>query len=734
MATERKLAAILAADIAGYSRLMEVDEEATLSALRIHRDLVEKLVTAHRGRVFSSAGDSVVVEFPSAVEATQCAVVLQREIELRNQTVPKGRRLLFRIGINIGDVVVEDGNLFGDGVNVAARIQALADPGGICVARNVHDQLRNKAGFEMTPMGTYQVKNIAMPIAVYKVLLGKGRRRHLGKWLAPLRPHRRAVALFSALLLIAVAGFSVWYWRPADAGSGFPSLAVIPFSNFSNDPKLSSYGDAVAEDMTTVLSRFPDISVVSRNSAFTYKGTSADPKQIGRELGVDYILEGSVQSRGETVEITAQLIDTRTNLHVWADKYEGTDLSSLQDDAAIRVGAMLPGDRGQIRANETKRIEGKDRSEFNEYDYFLSGQAIISRAETIEEHDRGGAILQEGLEKYPGSALLRVHMAWYHFWRPHQFEAPRRNVDYRRAAELAREALSGESASTLVELSGRTLLAFIEWQDGNFERAVANAERAVVLAPYDANTLSFLGRVQVASGNYNRGIAWLEESTQRKPELWRNTRILAWAYYLAGDYRKSIAAAHKHVELSREWAIDAMSSMATSYVNLGRMTEANATVDRINKVAPNFTLALVRAELLFRPYKDQAVSERELADLAAAGLPELQAGYDQKASQRLSVDEIKTLIFGHTLRGRDSRTGEVFTDVFSSDGAIKETADWGNDTATLAYLERGLMCHIWTDWGPGCSAVFRNPNGTRESQDEFILVFPYAELQFSIVE
>jgi adenylate cyclase len=734
MATERKLAAILAADIAGYSRLMEDDEEATLTALRAHRELVDSQVAAHRGRIFSAAGDSVVVEFPSAVEATQCAVAIQREIDHRNQTVAKDRRLIFRIGINIGDVVVEGSNLFGDGVNIAARIQALAEPGGICVARNVHDQLRNKTGFEMEPMGNYQVKNIVTPVAVYKVLRDRDKRPRLGKGLALLRPHRRVAALLSASLLIAVVAFSAWYWRPADKALTFPSLAVIPFSVFSNDPSLASYGDAVAEDITTMLSRFPDINVIARSSAFAYKGTNAEPRQIGHELGVDYVIEGAVQTKGDRVEITAQLIDVRTNLHIWAEKYEGVDLSALQDEASIRIGAALPGDRGQIRENEIKRIEGKDRSEFDEYDYFLAGQDIIANAETIEEHDRGGAVLQDGLKSYPESALLRIHLAWYHFWRPHQFETTKRNVDYRRAAGLAREALRGNSVSALVELSGRTLLSYIEWQAGNFERAVANAERAVALAPYDANTLSFLGRVQVASGNFDRGIAWLEESALRKPQLWRNTRLLAWAYYLAGDYEKSVASARKHMELSREWAIDAMAAMAASHVNLGQTTDARATIDQMSRVAPRFTLAALRSELLFRPYKDPAIGERELADLARAGLPEIPIDYASRAAQRLSTDEIRSLLFGRTIRGRDAQSGEAFTDVFSKDGAIKETADWGDDTATLAYLERGLMCHTWADWGPSCGAVFRNRDETQEGQGDFILAFPYTELHFSIVE
>jgi adenylate cyclase len=736
MASERKLTAILAADVAGYSRLMGVDEEATLGALRSHRELIDGLVAAHRGRIFSTAGDSIVAEFPSAVEAALCAIVIQRQMAVRNEAIPGDRRLQFRIGINIGDVVVEDGNLYGEGVNIAARIQELADPGGICIARNVHDQLRNQAGFSLEAMGEYRVKNIIAAIAVYRVVIDDAGRRPRAKNWPVWRRHRRAASATLACVLLVALGFAIWHWqRPNDASrGGFPSLAVLPFENFSGDAALDRYSDAVAESITTVLSRFPDITVVSRNSAFGYKGKKADIKQIGRELGVEYIVEGSVQRNGRKAEITAQLIDMRTNLHVWAEQYEGEDLATLQEEATIGIGAALPGERGQIRANEYNQLRGKERSAFSEYDYFLTGQEIIANAENIEDHDRGGAILQEGLERFPDSALLRVHLAWYHFWRPHQFITPKKARDYRRAAELARAALASDDISPIVQWSGRTLLAYIEWQDANFERAVANAEAAVARAPYDANTLSFLARVQIASGNVNRGIAWLEESTVRKPQLWRNTRLLAWAYYLAGDYEKSIESARKHVELSREWAADALAYQAASYANLGRMTDAKAAIDKLTEVAPTFTLLSLREDMVLRPYKDRAVGERELADLARVGLPELPSGYDAKAAQRLTAEEMRTLIFGHTMHGRDVLSAETFTDVVSPDGTIKETAEWGNDTATLLQLDRGLMCHLWTEWGPSCSAILRNPDGSPADGDEFVWVFTTSELRFSIRE
>jgi len=268
---ERKLAAILAADVVGYSRLMGSDEDGTLEALRSHREVVDALVAGHRGRVFNSAGDSVVAEFPSAVEASLCAVEIQQEIARRNEPVPRDKRLQFRIGINIGDVVVEDGDLFGDGVNIADRVQKLAEPGGVCVSRNVHDQLRSKVGFKLEPMGEHRVKNIASPISVYRVLLGDtAKPRSVVSRIAGLvRQYSRAAATGGAVLLAVIGGLALWQWQRGEpARDGFPSVAVLRFQNFSGDPSLDPYSDGIAESLTTAMSRFPDVIVLSRNSSF----------------------------------------------------------------------------------------------------------------------------------------------------------------------------------------------------------------------------------------------------------------------------------------------------------------------------------------------------------------------------------------------------------------------------------------------------------------------------------
>ncbi|HEX6092374.1 MAG TPA: adenylate/guanylate cyclase domain-containing protein, partial [Dongiaceae bacterium] len=417
---ERKLAAILAADVAGYSRPMEADEEGTLAALRRHREVVDALIAAHRGRVFNSAGDSVIAEFASAVEATLCAVAIQQTLAQRNATVPKGERLEFRIGLNIGDVMVDGANLFGDGVNVADRVQKLAEPGGICVARNVHDHLRNKAELAFEPMGEHQVKNISVPVSVYRVLVPGAARRPLAqRWLAVIQRRRRIATTVAVLLVIVIGGLAAWPLLNPPAPRGFPKLAVLPFEDLSGGAAPAHYGDGISEDLITVLSRFPDITVVSDTSgfagkgpeisvvspdkSFTFNGKDTDAAEAGRALGVDYVLEGKVQKKGDGLRINVKLIDTETNVPVWTGAYEGGDPTALQDSSVTNIAAVLAREDTEIRNNEYNRTKGVADDDLDEYGFYLRATEIQFRADSIEAHDRIAPLLEKGLKKFPES-------------------------------------------------------------------------------------------------------------------------------------------------------------------------------------------------------------------------------------------------------------------------------------------------------------------------------------------
>ena len=323
---ERRLTAILAADVVGYSRLMGADEEGTLAALKaIRRELVDPRIVEHRGRIVKTTGDGLLVEFASVVDAVRCAVEVQREMAERNTDVPAETRIEFRVGINLGDIIIDGDDIFGDGVNVAARLETLAEPGGICVSRVVRDQVRDKLAFAFEDMGEQQVKNIARPVRVYRV-----------------RDTGAAAKSLSAPAL------------PALPLPDKPSIAVLPFQNMSGDPEQEYFADGMVEEIITALSRIRWLFVIARNSSFTYKGQAVDVKQVGRELGVRYVLEGSVRKGGNRVRITGQLIDAETGAHLWADRFDGSleDVFELQDKVASSVAGVI---EPALQAAETAR-------------------------------------------------------------------------------------------------------------------------------------------------------------------------------------------------------------------------------------------------------------------------------------------------------------------------------------------------------------------------------------------
>ena len=368
---ERRLAAIVAADVVGYSRLMELDEAGTFSRLRTHqKELFEPEIAAHHGRIFKLMGDGLLAEFASVVDAVECAIVLQREMASRNQGLPDDRRIDVRIGINLGDVIIEGEDRHGEGVNIAARLQQLAEPGGICVARNVHDQVKNKLDLRFRDLGDHTVKNIAEALQVFCVLPDGAKE--------PRRPPRnrhgkrypgRVAAGAIVLLLLAAGGTIAWLrpWQPDIEPASIdrmafplpdkPSVAVLPFTNMSADPEQEYFADGMTDDLITDLSKVSSLFVIARNSTFAYKGRSVEMRQVAEDLGVRYVVEGSVRRAGDTVRVNAQLIDTITGGHVWADRYDGSvaDIFAVQDAIVreIAEGAGPESVRGRTGRNRS---------------------------------------------------------------------------------------------------------------------------------------------------------------------------------------------------------------------------------------------------------------------------------------------------------------------------------------------------------------------------------------------
>src|SRR5262249_26931625 len=384
---KRRLAAILAADIAGYSRLMGGDEEGTLARLKAYRrELIDPKNKEHHGRIVKTTGDGILIEFPSVVDAVRCAIEVQQGMLKRNAQVSEDKRIQFRVGINRGDVMVEGRDLYGDGVNIAARLETLANPGGICISETVLNHARDKVAFEAEDAGEQTLKNIARPVHVYRIIVDP-RQRH-----AATKPATGTLALPDR-----------------------PSIAVLPFQNMSGDPEQEYFSDGVVEEIITALSRMRWLFVIARNSSFAYKGKASDIRQVGRELGVRYVLEGSVRKAGSRLRITGQLIDASTGAHLWADRFEGglEDVFELQDHVTSSViGAIAP----TLEQAEMERAKRKPTENLDAYDYYLRGIASLHRW-SREGVDEALGLFSKAIEFDPSFASAYAAAAFCYFWR-----------------------------------------------------------------------------------------------------------------------------------------------------------------------------------------------------------------------------------------------------------------------------------------------------------------------------
>jgi adenylate cyclase len=620
---ERKLTAILAADVVGYSRLMEQDEAKTFERLKDHRiELVEPEISAHHGCVFKLMGDGLLAEFGSVVDAVECAVDIQRGTAERDAGLPQDQRIEIRIGINLGEVIVEGADRHGEGVNIAARLQQLADPGGICVSGKVANEVEKKLAFGFEPMGEQKVKNISEPIPVYRVKLDGAptpRRRTSPKSRLPdwARPVIAAMVLLVGL--VAAGWYGLVRSPPHLAGAHVPSIAVLPFDDMSPDKSLGYLGDGVSEDIITMLSRFPDLSVIARNSSFAYKGKPVDIRQVGRDLNVDYALEGSVRKDADQIRIVAQLIDTQTGKHVWGERYDkiGKDPLALQDEVTTKIVGAMTGERGRVKQGQYREAWGRDAADLGEYDYYLRGHDVFMNASSREDNDRAGRIWEEGLAKYPDSNLLKVKLGWYHFtaggnaWSGDDIPA-----EYRRAGELVRTVLASDDLSPQVKRLAHWLFDWVLASEHDFDRASAEAETAISLAPYDAFVIGHLSQLSVMSGSPGKALEQIELAAKHDPNAAKNLNYFrGWALRVLGKPEDSLAA-YKQADMI--W--DTPLNIAIDLVRLGRIDEAKAQVrSYLEKNDPKYTLAKWR-QVYF--YNDPSIVEAEVADLAKAGLPE----------------------------------------------------------------------------------------------------------------
>jgi len=615
---ERKLSAILAADVVGYSRLMEQDEAGTFERLRMHRkELFEPEIEKHHGHVFKLMGDGLLAEFGSVVDAVECAVTLQRGMAERSAAVEENQRIRVRIGINLGEVIVEGDDRFGEGVNIAARLEQIAEPGGVFVSGKVAKEVEKKLAFRFESMGEQRVKNIAEPVQVYRVVMDGSAGRSLIAS-AAMRGRRKAIRVLALCLLVAIlAGAGGWYFYPRPKPPAGPAtMAVLPLANMSGDPSLQYFADGTTEDLTVGLSRSPYIRVAARTSTDVYKDKSVDARQIGQELGVRYIVEGSVRKSGDKVRIVAQLIDTTTGEHVWADRYdrEGSDPLVLQDEVTTKIVNTVSGEEGLIRKKEYEDAWGKDSSSLAEYDYYLRGHYFYERF-TKEDNERAIQAWAEGLAKYPDSALLKIKLGWGYDQRyiggwstdPKDLET---------AFHYAQEGLAG-NLPPLGKGLGHWLMAdLLALYEKDFDKAMDELDLVRRLMPNDLSPIIGEGNIPVQAGKPEITIAALKDITPQDPEAMYGFAFLSWAYFAVGNYEKSIEAAQKAPEPMPSYSLV---FMAASYAQLGKIEEARDVVKQILTAIPDASLAMMRD---LHSNRDQEVLEREITALRKAGLAE----------------------------------------------------------------------------------------------------------------
>jgi adenylate cyclase len=586
------MAAILAADVSGYSRLMGADEEGTLARLKAHRrELVDSKIGEHHGRIVKTTGDGMLVEFASVVDAMRCAVDVQRGMVERNVEVPPDRRIEFRVGINLGDIIIDGDDIYGDGVNVAARLESLAEPNGICVNRVVRDQVRDKLDLAFEDMGEQQVKNIARPVRVFRIA-------------APSIGQPTASP------------------KPALALPDKPSIAVLPFTNLSGDPEQDYFADGIVEDIITALSRIHWLFVIARNSSFTYKGKTVDVKQVGRELGVRYVLEGSVRKAGNRVRITGQLVDATTGAHVWADHFDGAldDIFDLQDRVTASVAGII---EPRLRHAEMERARRKPTESLDAYDLYL--RALAHFDVSYEGNLEALRLLRRAIEIDPQyAAPYGLAARCYLYQKVSGSLSPSdRALADRALAEgihLAKLAASlGKDDSETLWMAGRALAEL----SGDLEGGIALIDRALTLNPNSANAWRASGVDRAFLGDTELALAHLERSVRLSPLdtlAYLGSLGFAFAHFMAGRYEEALAWCDKTLHERPDFP-PALRMKAATCGLLGRPEEGRAWVKRLLTVIPDTTVCSLRLYYGVAMKKPGCL-EAYLDGLRKAGLPE----------------------------------------------------------------------------------------------------------------
>jgi TolB-like protein/class 3 adenylate cyclase/Tfp pilus assembly protein PilF len=646
---KRKLTAILSADVKGYSRLMGVDEEATVRTLNAYKKVMTKLIQRHNGRVVEAPGDNVLAEFASVVDALRCAVEIQKELKARNANLPENRRMEFRIGVNLGDVIEDGKQILGDGVNIAARVQGLADGGGICISGTAFDHVRNKIDLGYEYLGEQTVKNITLPVRVYKVLIEpEAAGKVIGEKKAKPRQWQMVTMglVLGVIVLVAAAVIRKLYTpsapqpeitlkekvvasppekvptvvppstevapkekvtppSPEKASKTItpsppvdkadpkkmalplpdkPSIAVLPFVNMSDDPKQEFFSDGLTEEIITALSKTPKLFVIARNSSFVYKGKPVNVQQVSRELGVKYVLEGSVRRSGDQLRITAQLIDAITGSHLWAERYdrEMKDIFAIQDDITTKVTSTL---NVKLTDGEIALLLGKGTKNLEAYLKMIQARELVTRGNK-EDNAQAKRLIEEVITLDPSYAMAYAMLAMSYFYDVAIVASQSPGESIARGIEMAQKAISLDQKTAFPH----GVLAQFYHLKKDWDKAVSEAEIGVALEPNSSYQYGFLGNALIYSSRYEEAVLAYEKSIRLDPFPSMNTLIgYANCLRMIGRYEESVATFKKLIQ----WRPDNLLGhigLTGTYSMMGRDADAQAQAKEVLRINPNFSM------------------------------------------------------------------------------------------------------------------------------------------------
>jgi adenylate cyclase len=615
---KRKLTAILSADVEGYSRLMSEDEGATVRMITAYREVMTTLIQQHNGKVLDSTGDNLLAEFASVVDAVQCAVSVQKEIQSRNAGLPENRRMQFRIGINLGDVIEEGDRIYGDGVNIAARLEGLAEPGGICISKTAFDHIESKLPYGYEYIGDQTVKNIPKPVGAYRVQMEPRVTVPESEEAKPARPDRRRTYFIGAAalaVLVLLAGVWYFYSRPSFEPASVekmafplpnkPSIAVLPFENLSEGPATDMAVDGITGNIITLLSKVPELFVISRKSTFAYKGKPVQVRQVAEDLGVQYVLEGSVQRSGDQVRIAAQLVDALEGHHLWSERYDRQfkDVFAIQDEIALNVISALrvllsEGEQARVVRGGTKSVEA--------WELRLQGRVELRRY-SKEGQVKARELFQQALTLDPNYVDAWNHLASTH-WIDARFGYSDSREDSLRAAE---EAVARALSLDDTDSGAYNTLGSIHLMKGEHDKAIAMGEKAITMNPNNSGSFAYLAWTMFFSGRPEEALELIRRAMRLNPNY--------PLYYLV-----AMEEAYRPIETIKEELrrLDhyfTRTRLALYYAQSGRDEEARAEIARVLRAKPDMNLKIWANANFF---KDPSRLERDLADLRRVGLPE----------------------------------------------------------------------------------------------------------------